>query len=155
MYSTEGTEASLSFSTQIKSALNLPTRNAVRLTSDTKGATKDEQSICPTPAKTEFETPRRSTDNLRYSLDEVDFSTSGDLADEGRHHILVTVECTIVSEEASLNEVERAREDVVGREWEWEQETETCSTLQSSSGRAALLADLDPALIGMIASGIR
>lgn len=155
MYTTEDTDTRMSFSTRLKSAMTVSTRTALRLPPDTQTTIKDEVYVCSTPPRKDFGTPLRSADQFRCSLDESDFASSGDIADEGRHHIMVTVECTIVSEEASLNEVERAREDAIGRDWEWEQETEESSTLPSGSVRAGLLADIDPALIGMIASGIR
>lgn len=159
LYATGESDLSMSFTSRIKSAgaLILPKRTAAKQAQDTQDMIGDQHTSWPAPGQ-DLGTPRLSIDDFRSSLQGSRCVPSGDIADERADQIRVTVECTITSEEASLSELEHAREEAVAREWNLNDDADYMDTnvVAPPGGlNVNTMEGLDPALLGMITSGIR
>lgn len=161
LYTADGSDLSMSFTSRIKSAgaLILPKRTPTKQATDTQDMIgEDQNSTWPAPLSQDLGTPRLSVDDPRSSMQGTRVVPSADIADERVDQIRVTVECTITSEEATLSDLENAREDAITREWELDDEPEGADmNIISPPGglNVNTMEGLDPALLGMITSGIR
>lgn len=159
LYAAGDSDLSMSFTSRVKSgALILTKRNAAKQAQDTQDMIGDQNSTWQTPSSKELGTPRLSVDDFRSSLHGFRCVPSGDIADERVDQIRVTVECTITSEEATLSDLENARDEAIAREWDLDQDVEGTgldAVAPPGGINVNTMEGLDPALLGMITSGIR